>query len=254
MLKKLIVIKMIVLSLLLFSNLSADEIISVKLGYQVLEAEGSIAGRVNGTGQSVDVERDLNLDDSEGVTAEVALHLGDSRLSLNYLPVEFSGTGTLTLNGTFNGQAFSTNDSVQTDLDINIYDFGYTYYLINIDDLPARIQIGPELAVKYIEADIRFNDITQGFVETESVSAPIPTIGGRARIAISDYVGITGRIGYLEFDDNSFMDAEAQIEFSPLPLVGIYAGYRYFELKIDEDDAFVDTKFSGIFGGIMARF
>ena len=58
----------------------------------------------------------------------------------------------------------------------------------------------------------------------------------------------------MEYDGNSFMDAEAQVEFSPLPFVGVYAGYRAFSLKVDESDLAVDVDFSGPFAGALVRF
>lgn len=243
------------LVLLLSANLSlADELVLFKGGYQLLSPSGSIAGTINGIGQKVDVERDLNLDDSENATAEIALQWGNSRLSFNYLPIEFSGTGTLTITGSFNGQDFSINDTVNSKIAIDLYDFGYTYYFINLDDLPSRFQLGLELAVKVADAEVTFNDLTRNFTESESVTAPIPTIGARARIALADFLGATGRIGYLEYDGNRLVDGEVQLEFSPLPTVGIYAGYRYFDLKIDDDDLFVETDFSGPFAGALIRF
>ncbi len=248
------VIPFVALLLLLPLCSFADELISFKAGYQLLSPEGAIAGTVNGVGQKVDVERDLDLDDSEEFTGELSLNWGNSKLSLNYLPIDFSGTGTLTVNGQFNGQNFSVNDQVKSDLSIDLYDISYTYYLLNFDDLPTRFQLGLELAVKIADVDVTFNDLTQGFVESESATVPIPTIGARTRIALADFLGLVGRIGYLEYDDNYFFDAEAQVEFSPLPTVGLYAGYRYFDLKVDEDDIFVETKFSGPFGGLLVRF
>ena len=232
----------------------ADELFSLKGGYQLLSPEGSIAGTINGVGQKLDLEKDLNLDDSEDFTAEIALRWGSSQLSFNYLPISFSGTGTLTVAGEFNGIPFSADDIVKTDLDIDLYDIGYTYYLLNFDDTPARFQLGLELAVKIADVDVTFNDLTQNFVESESATVPIPTVGVRTRIALADFIGITGRIGYMEFDGNHFLDAEAQLEFSPIPLVGLYAGVRYFDLKVDEDDVFVETKFSGPFAGVLVRF
>lgn len=254
MLNKWKVLPLIAVFLLLSSSVFADELFSLKGGYQLLSPEGSIAGTIDGVGQEVDLERDLNLDDSENITAEIALKWGDSHLSFNYLPIDFSGTGTLTVDGEFNGEPFSEDDVVKTDLDIDLYDIGYTYYLLNFDDLPTRFQFGLELAVKIADVDLTFNDLTQNFVESESVTVPIPTIGVRTRIALADFLGITGRIGYMEFNDNHFLDAEAQLEFSPFPMVGLYAGVRYFDLKIDEDDVFVETKFSGPFGGLLVRF
>jgi outer membrane protein len=254
MLKKWKVISLVALLLVLPLHSLADELVSFKGGYQLLSPEGSIAGTVNGYGQQVDVDKDLNLDDSENITGELSLNWGDSKFSFNYLPIDFSGTGTLTVNGQFNGQDFSIDDTVKSDLTIDLYDIGYTYYILNFDDLPTRFQLGLELAVKIADVDVTFNDLTQGFVESESVTVPIPTIGARTRIALADFFGIVGRIGYLEYDGNHFLDAEAQLEFSPLPLVGLYAGYRYFDLKVDEDDIYVETEFSGPFGGLMVRF
>lgn len=240
------------------STAFADELLSFKAGYQLLSPAGSIAGTVNGVGQKIDVRRDLDLDDSSGLTGEVALQWGNSRLAFNYLPISFSGTGTLKVDGTFKGQTFSVNDRVNSKLDIALYDISYTYFMLNFDDLPARLQLGVELAVKIADAEVMLRNLgTTGillFEEKESALVPIPTIGVRGRVALADFIGLVGRIGYMEYDTNHFLDAEAQVEFSPLPFLGIYAGYRYFDLKIDESDLFVETDFSGPFGGLMVRF
>lgn len=256
MLTKCKVASLLALVLLLPMTGFADELFLIKGGYQLLTPEGSVAGTVNGEGTEIDVDRDLNLDDSENFTGEVALQWGRSRISLNYLPIDFSGTGTLTLDGTFNGQPFSVDDTVVSDLTIDLYDIGYTFYFINLDDLPARLQLGLEASVKVADAQVTLKNLNpdREFTETESVTAPIPTIGVRSRLALADFLSITGRIGYLEVDTNHFLDAEAQVEFSPLPLLGLYAGYRHFDLKIDEDDLFVETKFSGPFAGLFFRF
>lgn len=250
----------ILLFLLTLSSTSfADELLSIKAGYQLLSPDGAIAGIADGVGQKIDVRRDLDLDDSEGLTGEVALQMGNSRLAFNYLPISFSGIGTFKIDGTFNGQSFSVNDRVESELDIALYDIGYTYFLLNLDDLPTRLQLGLELAVKVADAEVMLKNLGDGlgtplFEEKESALAPIPTIGLRGRLALADFIGLVGRIGYMEYDDNQFLDAEAQVEFSPLPMLGFYAGYRYFDLKIDESDLFVETQFSGPFGGLFMRF
>ena len=243
-------------ALLVFMALPAfaDEIVSAKLGYQSLAVSGTLAGNQNGIGTQVDVENDLNLADSEDMTAEIALQLGRSRLSLGYLPLEFAGTGQMTVTGAYNGQTFNLNDVVQTKVKLTIYDVGYTFNLLNLDDLPIRVQFGPELAVKVVDAEVDFVDAAAGINEHDSATIPVPTLGGRARIGLSDFIGIVARIGYMEYDGNSFMDAEAQVEFSPLPFVGVYAGYRAFSLKVDESDLAVDVDFSGPFAGALVRF
>ncbi|MCK5912884.1 MAG: hypothetical protein KAG12_03335, partial [Desulfuromusa sp.] len=146
MLNKWKVLPLFAMVLLFSAPVFADELFSLKGGYQLLSREGSIAGTSGGDRQKLDLEKDLNLDDSESITAEVALRWGDSHFSFNYLPISFSGTGTLTVDGDILGEPFSAGNTVKTDLDLDLYEIGYTYYLLNFDDTPARFQLGLELA------------------------------------------------------------------------------------------------------------
>lgn len=233
---------------------SADELVSFKAGYQNLSPSGTVAGRRNNFGTKIDIEKDMDLGESNGVTAEVAMQIGRSRLSFEYLPVEYSGTGQMTVDGTFNGQPFSASDIVQSAVKLSLYSVGYALYLLNFDDLPIRLQAGPEVAVRIVDAAVDFVDASSAINEHESATVGIPTVGGRARAALADYLGAVARVGYLEYDGSRFLDAEAQIEFSPVPLLGVYAGYRRFSLKIDRSDLLVDIDFSGPFAGAFARF
>lgn len=233
----------------------ADEMVSIKTGYQVLSPSGFFSGETDGVATRIDMEDDIDFDDSEDLTAEIAVQLGSSRLSFNYLPISFTGVG----NGEFifNGQSFSGD--VKGEVAADIYDIGYTYYLLNFDDLPTRFQLGLELAVKVIDGEASLagsTDILPTEVTTESVegTAPIPTLGLRTRIALADFLGLVGRLGYMEVDDNSFTDAEVQLEVSPVPLVGLYGGYRYFDLEVNESDLVLDVEFSGPFVGALVRF
>jgi outer membrane protein len=228
----------------------ADEIVSLKGGYYKLEASGDVGFG----GEVVDIEDDLGIDDDDGFFAEAALHLGDFRLFTSYQPISFSGSSVLSSDLDFNGETFVAGSRIDSDLDIDIYEAGLTWFLINLDDLPVRIQFGPEVAVKYIDTKVEIRDKGLGLQESESVGVPIPSLGARARIAFADYLGVVGRVCYLEYNGNSLTDIDAQVEYSPIPLVGIYAGYRYLEMDIDEDDLLLDAKFSGPHAGALIRF
>jgi len=244
-----------VMALLLPLQAHADEIVSLKVGYQKLSPTGNFTGSENGIGTSVDIEDDLNLDDNEDVTAEVALQLGNLRLAAGYLPLKFSGTGVLSEGFLFNGKPFLPGTSVKGDIDVDLYDIGLTWYLINFDDLPVRLQLGPEICAKIVDGSISVASRTfPGLEEEVSGTAAAPTIGARARVGIADFIALTGRVGYIEYDDNSFLDADGQIEFSPLPLVGIYGGYRYLDIDIDESDLILDATFEGPYAGAFVRF
>jgi outer membrane protein len=254
-----IVLLTLTLAFLACGPVLADEIISLKAGYLMLSPEGRFAVDGNTlSGTPIDLEDDLGFDDSEDYFVEGALNLGPFRLAISYLPLEFSGSGTLSQPIVFNDQTFDVSATTSSEVKLDIIDAGLTWNIINIDDLPARIQIGPELAVKYVDVDLSMTGVEASsglsISETDSAQVPIPTIGARARISFSDFIGLVGRIGYMEYQDNSFLDAEAQIEFSPIPLVGIFGGYRYFDLQIDDSDIYVDAQFSGPFAGALVRF
>lgn len=250
-------VSIIVFSMLAFVALAvvpvmADEAVFFKAGYLSLSPKGDFAVSNGGPGTRVDMEDDLGFDDSEEFMAEAAVQLGSFRLTASYLPLKFAGDGTLSRTIEFGGETFTADTAVNSDVDIDIYDLGLTWYLLNFDDLPVRLQLGPEVSVKYVDADITMK--SGDLSESESVSAPVPTIGLRGRVGFADFLAVAGRVGYLEFDDNSFLDADVQIEFSPLPLVGIFAGYRYLDVEVDESDVFLDLTFDGPYGGAFVRF
>lgn len=230
----------------------ADENISIKAGYMLLMPSGQFASAINNTGTRIDMKNDLNFDNSQQPTGEIAVSLGDSLISFGYIPVDFSGSGILTRNINFNGQNFALGATATSSFKADIFDFGYTYYVVNMDDLPSRFQLGLEAAVKTVNAK---TDMSSGGITTsKNVTVPIPTLGLRGRVALADFIGLSGRIGYLGYSGNRFLDADAQIEFSPLPTLGIYAGYRHLNLKIDSSGVYANTTMQGPYAGAFFRF
>ena len=233
---------------------AADEMVSLKVGYQSLTPKGQFASREGVVNTVIDLENDFGFDEEAELIAEAAVQFGDFRLSAGYMPLNYSGTSTLTRSIVFNGQPFNINEQATGSLDVDLFDLGLTWYLINTDDLPVRLQVGPELSVKVFDGDASIVSQTTGLSESVSGTAPVPTLGLRARVGLGDMLSLVGRVGYVEYNDNSFLDADGQVEFSPIPMFGIYAGYRYLDLEVDEGDLFVDATFDGPYGGLLVRF
>jgi len=236
------------------TSVMADEMVSLKLGYMMLSPSGEFTAEENGFGTKIDIESDLGAEDSENMMVEAAFNIGDIKLSANYMPLSFEGDSILSRSILFNGQLYTFGSRVVSNLDMDILDLGLTYYFINMDDAPTRFQLGVELSTKITDAEALIKDVATGVEESASETLPLPTIGLRGRVAFSDFVGINGRIGYLGYSDNHFLDADVQIEVSPIPLLGLFAGYRHIDIAIDESDIFVDTEFSGFYGGAFFRF
>jgi len=231
----------------------ADEMISVKVGYASLVATGNLAVAAAGVPGTTLTDTALGLDRSNNVTAEIAVQLGDGRLSVSYLPLKFSGVSTVPAGGiNFYGQNFAAGTPISSELKANLIDIGYTYYLVNMDDLPSRLQLGIEASLKYFRVDPAL--IGGGVTRSASANVPLPTIGVRGRVALADFIGISGRLGYIGYNGNTFTDVDGQIEFSPVPTLGIYGGYRYLDVQVDSSGIAVNARFAGPYAGAFFRF
>lgn len=235
----------------------ADEVVSLKAGYLKLTPKGDFSVDGNGIpGSIISFENDLNFQDSEDYFVEGALNLGPFRLAASYLPLEFSGKGALTRPITFAGLVFPAGTALQSDVTLDVADLELTWNLINFDDSGFRFQLGPEIGAKLIQADVSMTGTALGFSVSaqESADVPLPYVGARTRIGLADFFAIVGRVSYFEYDSNSLLDADAQLEFSPLPMVGIFGGYRYFDINIDDSGVFVDATLDGPYAGAFVRF
>jgi hypothetical protein len=233
----------------------ADETVSVKVGYQTSAVSGQFGGTVQGqaVGTRIDTQKDLTFNHSDNITAEAALQFGNWRLQAGYLPLDFKGSGTLTRDVTFNGQTYVASTQVTSQVKEDIFDLAATYYLINMNDMPSRFQLGIQAAVALINLDTSLSAV--GKTENKlNVTVPIPAIGLRARVALADFLGIVGRVDYAAYSSDHFLNADAQVEFSPVPLLGIYAGYRTINQKLENSGVFLDTTMAGPYIGVFARF
>ena len=248
------IVLLVVLTSWLAAPVWADEMVSVRAGYLHLSPSGDIAATVGGVGTQLNLEDDLGLDASDDVTGEVALQLGALRFSVGYLPLVFAAESTLSRTIDFNGTSYTVGSTVKTNVDIKLYDAALTWWVVNVDDLPVRVQLGPELSVKLVDAKLSLRDLGTSTMESVDASVPIPTVGARARLALADGYGLVGRVGYMTYDGDSLLDADVQVEISPIPLLGVYAGYRLLQLDVNQEDLVVDARFAGPYVGLMFRF
>jgi len=244
----------VLLGLLFATSAFAEVAVSLRAGYQLLKPSGDIAGSGSVFDTSLDSDDDLDWDESREMLGELSLDWGRSQLSFSYVPMEFSGDNLMSIDGYYNGQAFSFGDHVSSDVKFDLYDMGYTFYLINMKEVPTPFRLGVEFAIKLADIEIEFSDDDAGIHENDSVIAPFPTLGLRTCIALTEHVALTGRAGYIEYDDNHLFDANLQLEYLPLEHGGLFAGYRYFDLAVDESDVDVNLEFSGPYAGIMIHF
>jgi len=231
---------------------------TVQAGYTQLEVGGDIAlaSGTGGTGGAPeqDVGTAFGLGDPRGSPyLRAQADLGAVVLTASGFEFRESGDGRL--DSTFGGLPAST--PVHTDLQLGCAKLSATYDF----DL-GLVKISPGLAIDVFDLDFRAEEQSLGNAEEidEIVGVPMLLVRAEAGIGVVDVVA---EIGYLEtprIDRNKgrFLDAELMVEGSVLPLLHVFAGYRYIAIDATGDtgtDSFgIDLQVRGFVVGGGLRF
>ena len=220
------------------------------IGYQML----SPSGYVNYDGDNIDVENDLNWDDSKSVFgyAEIGLPVLPN-IRVEYLPTLYEGTGNVNKSVKFGNISLNYKDRVYSKFDVNQIDV-VAYYGIPIPIVNPKLG----LAVKVLDGNVYVKSLTTQQDENVDLTLPIPLVYigfdiNPPMIPVSLYIDGKG----IAYNGSSLIDAKATLkyEFVGLPLIGnlyIGGGYRYQRFKLDDVDIDgkklnADLKFKGPF-------
>jgi hypothetical protein len=173
-----------------------------------------------------------------------------SRLSMNY-----DAVATVHRDFTFNGIRYGLNLPVTTDFSWKTWLLGYEYDFLYRD----RWFVGFVAQVKATDVQVTLQaPIGSDFVRAQ---APIPNIGGIARVYVVPNISITGELVGMKLPDS--IDADYRAHYFDFDLygtvnfndyVGAQLGYRSIDVGylIDKDQG--DFKMKGIYFGGVVRY
>ena len=138
-------------------------------------------------------------------------------------------------------------------LDLKMLDGEVQYDFLRPDVGVAGFNIGLLLKVKYVDGQVELRNSTT--TESKDFKAPIPMVGVAAGAGfLKDMVRVDARASGMTYSGNHLYDVDAYASFAPLPFVRIQGGYRYIDLKIDQDDTLASFKLSGPYLGAQLSF
>jgi hypothetical protein len=185
-----------------------------------------------GQGTLINFENDLGLESSKtAYRYEGRLRLGRNHaLEGSYMDLSRSGTGTLTQAIQFGDQTYNVATIVDSTLDINFYRFAYSYYFIN----QANVELGAAIGVQVPDINASLVDTNTNISEAYSGTAPIPTVGLRANVAVLPNLSLRGSADLFSLSagdfDGSLTDISIKAEYRILDTLGIGVGYNKFEI------------------------
>jgi outer membrane protein len=200
-----------------------------------------------------DFKDTLGVGDENVPFGEAFLRLGNTTIRVGYTQLTFDGDKTLTDNVTFNGHTFQISENVISSLDMKMLDGEVQYDFLRPDVGVAGFNLGLLLKVKYVDGKVELRNSTT--TETKDFKAPIPMIGAAVGAGfLKDMVRVDVRAAGIAYSGNHLVDADAYASFAPLPFVRIQGGYRYIDLKIDEDGTLASFKLKGPYVGAQLSF
>ncbi|RUM29061.1 MAG: hypothetical protein DSY42_07225 [Aquifex sp.] len=218
------------------------------------------------TGNSIDLENDLNLGDETKFSGKLKIELPIlPKLYLQYTDMEFTGKGNLQ-NIRFGDYIF--NASVDSKITAKQYDIGL-YYNIPLVKTLSFGAIDPEIGV--IVKILDFEAVVSGQAKevrsgvtanyTEKVSQTVPIPLGYAYLGINfpTLFGVWGELKGIKYDENYFYEYALGIRVRPIDLgaghIFVEGGYRFQRLRLkDVEDITADIKVGGFFGNIGISF
>ena len=207
-------------------------------------------------GSRIDFVNDLGIAQTRFKQLKVVLRPGKKhKLRFEFTPITYDAVGSLKANVIFNGIEFPITLPVATNLQWKAYRFGYEYDFVYRD----RGFAGLILEAKYtrVQATLH-NAIDTEFVEAR---APIPSIGGIARVYVAPNISITGELSGIKLPDS--IDSRYRAKYFDIDIygtvnfadnLGAQVGYRSFDVlyKVDDDEGELNLR--GLYLGGVVRF
>jgi hypothetical protein len=231
---------------------------TVQAGFTQVAVDGDLALTTANGGATSTAEQDIGsafgLGDERGSPwLRAQADLGTPVVTASVFWLRESGTGVL--DSDFGG--LSAGTQVASDLELACAQASCTF-----DFGLGPVKVSPGLAVDVFDLDFRVRETLLGNSEVIDEILAVPLLFVRAEASLGPVAAI-GEAGYLELPDidgteGRFFDAEAMLAWSVLPLVHVFAGYRFIELHAngdtDSDSFATDLEIRGWFVGGGLRF
>jgi len=186
-------------------------------------------------------------------------------LKLDYMPMKFSGSGTINKQITFGGTTYNLNAGFNLNAKMNRFDILAYYHLPFITAATKdmlKVRLGLNVRIVDFSESLTGTEAgsTQTVTESKSLTVPVPM--GHVGVTFSPIkqVSLVGDLNYVSYGSNNYYNYNAGLRLSPVGLFKsaivpfIQVGYRYEKLKINKDSVYADVKVKGPYALIGVEF
>ena len=223
---------------------------------EILVASGGTGALSGLTGTQINAKTDLGLTDKRLPKLQLTLRpVRSQKFRLEYIPINFAATATLTRNIDFNGQRYRVGIPTNTTLDWKAYRFAYEFDFVTKN----RGFAGFIIEAKYTDVAVQLKSPVLS--EFASARAPLPAIGGIGRFYVVPNISITGEVTGFKLPDSidsryggHYVDIDIYGTVNFSDNFGVKGGFRSLDMGylVKQDSGSFTLK--GIYFGIVARY
>ena len=248
--------------LLMAGSAFAPSVFALDVGVRGMYWGSTISGDIqtvtNGVpGTVLDLQSDLDMKDEDVFNGEAFLKAGNFTFRVAYTPLKFTGSSVLSAPIDFGGFTFPAGTPVSSKLETKMIDGDVQWDFINPDLGVAAMNLGVFLRLKYVNgsAEISSNNPVLAISATEDFRLPIPEVGVAAGIGfLKNIVRADARVSGMAYSGSHLYEGDAFLSVIPFPFLRLQGGYRFIDLKADENDLKGTLKIKGPYAGIQVAF
>lgn len=202
--------------------------------------------------------KDLGLDDKDlHFTANFALRLGSTKLSVGYTMLDAQTTNVLDRNIVFFDAAFGTGDKVKTKFNMHLVTLDFCWYILDLDlGSNFSFRLGPAIRLEGFVSDIRVDDAFSDKGDKFNIPIiPMPSIGLSFETTLFKYSGIFFDInGMYAGKYLGYMNIKTGVRVYPWHWTGLEFSYRHILAQAKWKGDLVKANFQGFNAELVLRF
>ncbi|MBT8349661.1 MAG: TIGR04219 family outer membrane beta-barrel protein [Deltaproteobacteria bacterium] len=212
--------------------------------------EGNLSYEPLTANDEVDLEKEANYDDETRFIGrlKIDMPLLIPNIYLMASPMEFDNTGSKATNFKIGDVTFSGNLPFYSKLTLDHYDIGFYYGIPFIKTASAEtVNVDVGLNVRIYDFELQVKQDATSLEESEDFTLPLPMAYLALQIKPVDILAIEAEARGISYSGIHLYSLIGRVRLNILGPVFVAAGYRFDELKIDEEDVEVEVDFSGPF-------
>ena len=223
--------------------------------YWIPQMASRIRVEQNGFGTDIDAQRDLGMEDTNFPSGGFLWRRGRSRLRFDYTPIDYTGDQVVTRTIVFGGTQYLVSTRVVSELEVRHLELSWAYQLIRAGQ--GRFRIGPMIETDgfLMRGSLAAPNAPGAPRQLETLDAGLPAAGLAMDIQPHRRVDIYAQAAGMQVGSYGyFVGSDSGVLIRAAKYLLLTAGYRTFNLHLENSPDFARMRLRGPFVGAGIRF